>query len=125
VIILIPLLALAAGFGLGRYFHVTIPPSISTYMSVAILAGLDTLLGGLRSLLEKDFDQVIFLTGFFTNTLLAALLVFVGDKLGVNLYLAAVFSFGYRLFQNLAFIRRDLLHRANVRQVLSIKEKQE
>ncbi|MFY9141030.1 MAG: small basic family protein, partial [Thermacetogeniaceae bacterium] len=52
----------------------------------------------------------ILLTGFFSNTLMAALLAYLGDQLGVDLYLAAVIAFGVRLFQNLAIIRRELLN---------------
>ena len=45
----------------------------------------------------------------FFNIILAASLAFLGVHLGVDLYLAAVFAFGVRLFQNIAVIRRILL----------------
>ena len=79
------------------------------YMSVAVLAALDSVFGGLRASLEDKFDQAVFLTGFFSNTLLAGVLAYIGDQLGVELYMAAVIVFGVRLFQNLAGIRRFLL----------------
>jgi len=59
--------------------------------------------------MEDGFDNTIFITGFVTNALLAAGLAYLGDRLGVELYLAAVIVFGVRLFQNLAIIRRYLL----------------
>jgi small basic protein len=59
--------------------------------------------------LERTFNDRIFVTGFLSNTILAALITFVGDRLGVNLYLAAVIAFGVRLFQNLAIVRRLIL----------------
>lgn len=59
--------------------------------------------------MEDAFDNVIFISGFITNTLLAAGLAYLGDRLGLELYLAAVVVFGARLFQNLGIIRRYLL----------------
>ena len=50
-----------------------------------------------------------FLSGLVTNALLAAGLTFLGDRLGVELYYAAIVAFGVRLFNNLAIIRRRLL----------------
>ncbi len=74
-----------------------------------MLAALDSVFGGMKSIIEDKFDGTVLLTGFCTNTLLAALLAYLGDRLGVDLYLAAVFAFGVRLFQNLAIIRREIL----------------
>ena len=76
---------------------------------MALLAALDSVFGGLKSIIEDKFDGAVLLTGFFTNALLAALLAFLGDRLGVDLYMAAVFVFGVRIFQNLATIRREML----------------
>ena len=36
-------------------------------------------------------------------------LAFVGDRLGIDLYLVALFAFGLRIFQNVALIRRHFL----------------
>jgi small basic protein len=105
----LPLLGLVLGLVIGSTFAIPIPGIYAKYMSVAVLASLDSVFGGLKGVLENKFNGMILLTGFFTNALLAALLAFIGDKLGVDLYLAAVFAFGVRLFQNLAIIRRHLL----------------
>ena len=67
------------------------------------------MLGGTRAGLEKKFNFTVFASGFFTNLLLAALLTWVGDRLGVEIYQAAIVTFGMRIFQNLGYIRRDLL----------------
>lgn len=79
------------------------------YMSIAVLAALDSVFGGIRAYMEDSFDTVVFITGFVVNTLLAAGLAYLGDLLRVELYLAAVVVFGVRIFQNLAIIRRYLL----------------
>lgn len=108
---LLPMLALVLGFLIGYLAKVSIPAALATYMSVALLAALDSVFGGIRATLEGKYDNLIFLTGFFSNTLLAGVLAFLGDKLGVNLYMAAIFVFGVRLFQNLAIVRRILIER--------------
>lgn len=105
----LPLLGLLIGIGIGSALAFPIPGAYVKYLSVAVLAALDSVFGGLRAILEEKFDSAVLLTGFFTNALLAALLAYLGDRLGVDLYLAAVFVFGVRLFQNLAIIRREVL----------------
>lgn len=107
----VPLIGLILGVAIGLLLPVKIPVIYSKYMSVAVLAALDSVFGGIRASMEDNFDNAIFLTGFFSNTLLAAFLAYIGDQLGVELYLAAVLVFGVRLFQNLAIIRRHLLKR--------------
>lgn len=104
-----PLIGLVFGILIGLKSPLFIPVIYSKYMSVAVLAALDSVFGGLRSVLEDAFDNTIFVTGFFSNTLLAAMLAYIGDRLGVELYMAAIFVFGVRVFQNLAIIRRHLL----------------
>lgn len=103
---ILPLLGLAIGIILGVLFPYNIPVAYSAYLSVAILAALDSVFGGIRASLEESFDSDIFITGFFGNAILAALLAYIGDRLGVPIYLAAVVAFGTRLFQNFAIIRR-------------------
>ncbi|NLM72850.1 MAG: small basic family protein [Clostridiaceae bacterium] len=106
---MIPLLGLIAGLIIGIFIPYHIPPEYSNYAAVAILAALDSVLGGLRSSLEGKFNIKIFLTGFFGNSLLAALLAYIGDKLGIQIHLAAVFAFGNRIFINFGNIRRRVL----------------
>jgi small basic protein len=105
----LPIIGLLVGIGLGSTLAIPIPGIYAKYLSVALLAALDSVFGGLRSIIEDKFDGTVLLTGFFSNALLAALLAYLGDRLGVDLYLAAVFVFGVRLFQNLAIIRREML----------------
>lgn len=106
---LLPILGLIFGAVIGSALTFQVPPGYIKYMSIAVLASLDSVFGGIRSVLENHFDGTILLTGFFTNALLAALLAYLGDRLGVDLYYAAVFAFGVRLFQNLANIRHTIL----------------
>jgi small basic protein len=102
-------LGLLVGILLGLMTNISIPEAYSSYLSIAILAAFDTLLGGIRAYLNQTFNDTVFVTGFFFNIVLAAGLAFLGDQLGVELYLVAVFAFGVRLFNNIAIIRRILL----------------
>ncbi|ADI01583.1 MAG TPA: small basic family protein [Syntrophothermus lipocalidus] len=103
------LFCLLFGIFIGLQMPVFIPFLYAKYMSIAILAALDSVFGGIRAYMEDVFDNIVFVSGFFINILLAAGLAYLGDRLGVELYLAAVVAFGVRIFQNLAIIRRYLL----------------
>ncbi len=105
----LPVLGLLIGLLLGLWTEFRIPDAYSSYLSIAVLAALDTLFGGVRAHLQNIFEEKVFVTGFFSNILLAASLAFLGVHLGVDLYLAAIFAFGVRLFNNIAVIRRILL----------------
>ncbi|WP_141431279.1 small basic family protein [Bacillus sp. 03113] len=105
----LPLLGLVVGVVLGTLTEIKIPEDYANYFSIAILAAFDTLFGGIRAKLQNIYEEKVFVSGFFFNILLAASLAFLGVHLGVDLYLAAVFAFGVRLFQNIAVIRRILL----------------
>lgn len=105
----LPVLGLIIGVILGLFTEIKVPEEYANYLSIAVLAGLDTLFGGIRAQLQNIYDEKVFVSGFFFNIILAASLAFLGVHLGVDLYLAAVFAFGVRLFQNIAVIRRILL----------------
>lgn len=112
----LPILGLLLGVLLGLMSELRIPPEYSNYLSIAILAALDTLLGGIRAQLQNIYDEVVFVSGFFFNIILAASLAFLGVHLGVDLYLVALFAFGVRLFQNIAVIRRILISKWSSRE---------
>jgi small basic protein len=103
---LIPVVGGVAGFLTIYLSNYTIPPGYAAYLSLAALAGLDSICGGIRAGLEGKFHDDIFLTGFIMNTLLASALAYLGDRIGVDLFLAAVVLLGGRVFLNLSLIRR-------------------
>ena len=78
----------------------------SNYLAIAIIAALDSVFGGVTSVIKKNFDLKIFLSGFFGNAILSILLTMLGEKLNVDIYLAAIIVFVGRMFTNLAIIRR-------------------
>lgn len=108
--IALPLLALVLGF-LLVYNRFSIPASWADYAAIAVLAGLDALIGAVRARLEDQFDEAVFLSGFFVNMGLAILLAYLGDKLGVDLYLAVTVALGVRIFTNLGRIRGQFVRK--------------
>ena len=106
---MIAFIGLLLGVLLGLVLDVNIPETLSPYMSVAILACLDSVFGAVRASLSKNFTADIFISGFFGNAALAAALAYLGDKLGIPMYIAAVIVFGGRIFDNFAIIRRLII----------------
>ena len=106
---ILPLAGLMVGLIMGAFFPISIPVDYAKFMSVALLASLDSVFGGLRAGIEEKFDNTVFITGFFTNAFMAAMLVYIGDRLGIDLYYVSLLAFGLRIFQNLAIIRRYFL----------------
>lgn len=86
-----------------------IPYSLSGYLAISIVAALDSVFGGILSVLKGNFDLKVFVTGFFGNAILSILLTYLGEKLNVDIYLAAIVVFVGRMFTNLAIIRRHYL----------------
>jgi small basic protein len=107
--VLIPVAGLLIGILLGLALGVDVGFEFARYTAVAILAAVDSVLGAVRAELDGVYDNRIFISGFVVNAAVAVLLTFVGDRLGLDLYLVALLTFGLRIFQNVALIRRHFL----------------
>ena len=88
-----------------------IPYTYSTFLAIAVVAALDSVFGGITSVLKKNFDLTIFISGFFCNSLLSIALTYLGQKLNLDIYLAALVVFVGRMFTNLTIIRRHYLEK--------------
>ena len=99
------LIGCIAGAILGMYAPI-IPYTYSGYLAIAIIAALDSVFGGISAVLKGNFNLKIFVTGFFGNAILSILLTYLGKKLDIDIYLAAIVVFVGRMFTNLAIIRR-------------------
>jgi small basic protein len=106
----IPAIALVLGVALGLFLEPTVPTWLEPYLPLAVVAALDAVFGGVRALLDGIFDDRVFVVSFVSNVLVAALIVFLGDQLGVGgqLSTAVVVVLGIRIFSNVAAIRRHL-----------------
>ncbi|HZB50639.1 MAG TPA: small basic family protein [Mycobacteriales bacterium] len=108
---MIAALALVAGVLLGLLVEPVVPLWLQPYLPIAVVAALDAVFGGIRARLDGIFDSKVFVVSFVSNVLVAALIVFLGDKLGVGgqLSTGVVVVLGIRIFGNAAAIRRHLL----------------
>ena len=104
--------ALVVGIVAGLILRPTVPTWLEPYLPIAVVAALDAVFGGVRARLDGVFDAKVFVVSFVSNVLVAALIVYLGDKLGVGgqLSTAVVVVLGIRIFGNAAAIRRRLFH---------------
>jgi small basic protein len=105
-------LGLIAGVLVGLFVSPTVPLWLQPYLPIAVVAALDAVFGGLRAWFGGVFDDKVFVVSFIANVLIAALIVFLGDQLGVGAQLSTgvVVVLGIRIFANVAAIRRHIFH---------------
>jgi small basic protein len=117
---LLPIVALAAGFMIfWQIGALPSDPATARYLAIAVLAGLDTILGGVYAWLTDVFDDAVFISGFILNALLAVGLVALGEHLGLEtgfgdgrisvMLIGAVVVFTNRILKNLALLRRHII----------------
>lgn len=107
---MIAVLGLVVGVVLGLVLQPTVPALVQPYLPIAVVAALDAVFGGLRAVLDGVFDDRVFVVSFLSNVVVAALVVYLGDQLGVGAQLSTgvVVVLGIRIFSNAAAIRRHL-----------------
>jgi small basic protein len=108
----IPLIGLVVGVAAGLLFEPTVPSQLQPYLPIAIVAALDAVIGALRALGERRFNDRVFVVSFISNVVIAAFMVYLGDQLGVGSQLSTgvVVVLGIRIFANAAAIRRRIFH---------------
>jgi small basic protein len=109
---MIAALGLLVGVILGLVLQPEVPIWMQPYLPIAVVAALDAVFGALRAFLDGIFDDRVFVVSFISNVVIAALIVFLGDKLGVGgqLSTGVVVVLGIRIFSNVAAIRRHIFH---------------
>lgn len=110
--LILPLFALLIGFLIVFVLNVSLPLGYADYISLIILASLDAIAGGARARLEGTFDNAIFVTGVIFNSLAAVALAYIGDRMGMSLYIAPMVALGVRIYYNVGRVRRLLMQRA-------------
>lgn len=107
-------IAIILGCIIGAFignFAPMISYTYSEYLAIAIVAALDTIFGGIVASINKNFNMGVFISGFLGNAILSILLAYLGSRLNVDIYLAAIFVFVGRIFFNLGVIRRYYLEK--------------
>ncbi len=109
---MIAALGLLLGILAGLVFAPDVPLALDLYLPIAVVAALDAVFGGLRAFLDGIFDDKVFVISFVSNVVIAAAIVYLGDKLGVGgqLTTGVIVVLGIRIFSNVAAIRRHLFH---------------
>ena len=109
---MIPALALVIGVVLGLVLEPTVPAALQPYLPIAVVAALDAVFGAVRAQLEGIFDDKVFVVSFVSNVVIAGLIVYLGDQLGVGgqLSTGVIVVLGIRIFSNVAAIRRHVFH---------------
>ena len=109
---MIAVAGLVLGIALGLFLEPTVPVALQPYLPIAVVAALDASFGALRAYLDGTFDDKVFVISFVSNVVIAALIVYVGDQLGVGNQLSTgvVVVLGIRIFSNAAAIRRHVFH---------------
>lgn len=107
---MIAALGLLVGLVAGLLLHPAVPLWLQPYLPIAVIAALDAVFGGVRAVLDGIFNDKVFVVSFLSNVVVAALIVFLGDQLGVGTQLSTgvVVVLGVRIFSNVASIRRHL-----------------
>lgn len=107
---MIAVIGLLVGIAIGIVWHPAVPLWLEPYLPIAIVAALDAVAGGIRALVERRFDERIFIVSFLSNVVIASFLVFLGDRLGVGaqMSIGVVVVLAMRIFANAAAIRREL-----------------
>jgi small basic protein len=105
-------IGLVVGIILGLLLTPDVPQWLEPYLPIAVVAALDAVFGALRAFLDGIFNDKVFVISFVSNVVIAALIVFLGDKLGVGAQLSTgvVVVLGIRIFSNVAAIRRHIFH---------------
>lgn len=104
------LLGCIIGAVIGNFAPI-ISYTYSEYLAIAIIAAIDTIFGGIVASIKKNFNMGVFISGFLGNAILSMLLTYLGSRLNVDIYLAAIFVFVGRIFLNLGTIRRHYLEK--------------
>ncbi len=107
---MIPFVGLLIGIAVGVFLQPDVPLWLQPYLPIAVIAALDAVFGAIRAVLDGIFNDKVFVVSFLSNVVVAAFIVFLGDKLGVGSQLSTgvVVVLGVRIFSNVASIRRHL-----------------
>lgn len=99
------ILIVVLGGLLGYLLPLGIPLEGNLYMMLGILVAIYSALEILWDMLNKKSRRNYWVAGFISNLLLSLFLIFLSNRLGIQLYYAVIFYFGVGIFDFLGKIR--------------------
>ncbi len=117
---LIIFIGIILGIALALKLPINIPSAYTDLLAVGIVAGIDVVVSGVYSELRKSFIFKKFAARLFSGMILAILLSFIGEQLGVQLSFAVMIVFVLRIFENFSKIGQLILQ--NFEKSVKIKE---
>ena len=106
------IVGILVGVIIGLLVNYSIPIEYIKYTAVIIVGILDVLSGAIKAEVKKSsYSVLIFLTTLLSNTILAFGITLLGEKLGIDLYLAVAVVFTFRIFENIGTITQVLLEK--------------
>ena len=98
------------GIIIGLSLDFTIPIGYIKYTAVIIIGILDSLFGAIKAdVAHEKYNPTIFVTGLVFNIILALAITLLGERLGLDLYIAVTVVFTFRIFSNLGIMRRAFI----------------
>ncbi|MGB4439777.1 MAG: DUF1290 domain-containing protein [Sedimentibacter sp.] len=104
---------LVLGVIAGLNLDLVYSPEYAVYISLTVLAILNSIFNMLSENLNGELTPVkslLFLTG---DLAFALFLGYIGEQLGLPIYLAAIFAFGNNIYKNLKIMINYLLEKYN------------
>ena len=97
----------------GLNLNITYSSDYAVYISLAVLAIVNTIFNMLNENLRGELTlvkSIVFLSG---DLIFGLLLGYVGEQLGLPIYLAAVFAFGNNIYKNIGYLTSYILEKYN------------
>lgn len=104
----IPLVGLIIGLIVGAVFPISLQAISAKYLSIAALSSIDSVFIGFRAKLNNHFNTTLFTIEFVLNTIIAIGLVYLGDIMNTDLFIAVAIIFSARVFYNLSNLNHQL-----------------
>lgn len=101
------ILGVVAGLNLNLIYS----PEYAVYISLAILAILNAIFNLLNENLKGELTFIKSIIFVVSDLVFGLLMGYVGEQLGLPIYLAAVFAFGNNIYKNLRTIINFMLEK--------------
>lgn len=105
---------LVIGLVVGLKLNIVYNPEYAVYISLAILAIINTIFNMLRERKNGEPKASKSLMFLITDMVFALFLGYIGEQLELPIYLAAVFAFGNNIYKNVKVLSESLFDKINI-----------